>query len=65
MTVSAATNSSMPHSVASVNPPTARSGAADSAHTFSSYHGTSNSGRGRPKTSTTQPSSNGDMPSNA
>ncbi|MFC7757674.1 hypothetical protein ACFQY4_06155 [Catellatospora bangladeshensis] len=48
-----------------VKPPTAGSGSGVSAQTARSYQGTSSSGRGRPNTSTTQPSSNGAIPANA
>lgn len=65
ITVRAPAKTSSPCAASIVNPPTARSGPGLSAHTASSYQGTSSSGRGSPKTSTTQPSSKGLMPSKA
>ncbi|MFC6899177.1 hypothetical protein ACFQGX_28140 [Nonomuraea dietziae] len=65
ITVSAEASTSSPCSARMLNPPTTRIGSLPSAQTFRSYHGTRSSGLDRPKISTTQPSSKGDMPSKA
>ena len=65
MTVSAPANAASPYRRLSVARPSSGTGPGGSAQIVRSYQSTSNSGRGRPNTSVTMPSSNADMPSKA